>query len=380
MKEQQEFDFVQLDVEDSQDSNANESTRLLQRQTSIQSGLKYILPLPGMQIRAHVIEKNGGISKCTVEEALAGAKKGKMHYWIDIDADERDADELREWLLSLNLPHFLLDMLAEPPHMWASQVVPLQRAALAVIRILPEQMDSDEMSHLAALKLRNLLLTFTSTPRSETGGLYALALAQMKQRERLPAATSTGALLAWLRFHIERTSRSTRVLRYAVLACDEAMDRDVTSVELDEIIAAKDQLLRILSVAEEQTECLESLAAIEADAEGIDFSPVRGSLSMLLATAGATERMALRLEKHIADLRQRHEGHEHKTMNRRLGVLTVFSAIFLPLTLFTGIWGMNFENMPELSQQYSYPIALLFMVIVAVVMVCYFRRSGWFDS
>jgi Mg2+ and Co2+ transporter CorA len=332
-----------------------------------------------MQIRAHLIEKNGDISECTVEDALCGAKAGKSHYWIDIDADERDADELREWLRGLNIPHFLLDVLAEPPEMWASQVVPLQRAALAVIRILPEQLDSDEMSHLAALHLRNLLLTFTSCPRSDTGGLYAPALAQMKQRERLPAATSSGALLAWLRFHIERTSRNTRFLRYTVLACDEAMDRDVTSVKLDQIIAAKDQLLRLLSVAEEQTECLEGLAAVEADTEMLDFSPVRGSLSMLLATAGATERMALRLEKHIAELRQRHEGHEHEKMNRRLAVLTVFSVIFLPLTLFTGIWGMNFENMPELKAPDAYPMALLLMVTVALVMMCYFQRTGWFE-
>jgi Mg2+ and Co2+ transporter CorA len=384
MDEQQGIDFIQINVDNSQDvsNGPNESTCLLQhhkRQTSIQSGLRSMLPLPGMQIRAHLIETNGDISLSTVEDALSGAKAGRRHYWIDIDADERDADELREWLLGLNLPHFLLDVLAEPPEMWASQVVPLQRAALAVIRILPEQLDSDKMSHLAALHLRNLLLTFTSCPRSDTGGLYAPALAQMKEQERLPAATSSGALLAWLRFHIERTSRSTRSLRYTVLACDEAMDRDVTSVKLDEIIAAKDQLLRLLSVAEEQTECLESLAAVEADTEMLDFSPVRGSLSMLLATAGATERMALRLEKHVAELRQRHEGHEHEKMNRRLAVLTVFSVIFLPLTLFTGIWGMNFENMPELKAPDAYPMALLLMVTVAVVMMCYFQRTGWFE-
>lgn len=119
--------------------------------------------------------------------------------------------------------------------------------------------------------------------------------------------------------------------------------------------------------------------ALEADTEMLDFRAVRGSLSMLLATAGATERMALRLEKHIADLRQRYEGHEHQVMNRRLAVLTVFSVIFLPLTLFTGIWGMNFEYMPELTAPDAYPIALLLMLTVAVVMMCYFRQTGWFD-
>lgn len=324
---------------------SNESTPLLESGSSfgtreasnrsIQSGLQAIAPLPGMHIRCHAIEKDGTISDCTTKDALNGAKSGKRHYWIDIDSDHRDADDLREWLIGLNLPDFLIDLLAEPPELWASQVVPLQRAALAVVRILPENPLSDEVAFLAALQTRNLLLTFTSCPRSETGGLYAPALAQMKRRG-LPAATSSGALLAWLRFHVDRTSRSTRELRYSVLAMDEAMDRDTTSVHIDELIAAKDQLLRLLSVAEEQSECLESLAGAEADAAGLDFKAVRGSLSILLATAGSTERMALRLEKNIADLRQRNEGHEQQVMNRRLGVLTVFSAVFLPLTLLTG--------------------------------------------
>jgi Mg2+ and Co2+ transporter CorA len=116
---------------------------------------------------------------------------------------------------------------------------------------------------------------------------------------------------------------------------DESMDQDIQSVDLDEIIEAKDQLLRLLGVAEEQNECLEALAGAEADTEGLDFTQLRGMLSVLLSQAGATERMALRLEKHLGDLRQRYEGRQHARMNRRLAVLTVLSAVFLPLTLIT---------------------------------------------
>ena len=358
---------------------ADEESPLLgpdtKREGSIQSGITSIAPLPGMQIRCHWIQPDGTLSKCTPDQALA--QSGKKHYWIDIDADPRHADELRSWLRKLNLPNFVIDVLAESPDSWASQVIPLQRAALAVIRILPEKPDSDDLAHLAALHMRTILLTFTSCKRSETGGLFAPALQQMMQPQRLPTATSSGALLAWLRFHLDRTSQATRRLRYNVLAMDESMDRDIASVELEEIIEAKDQLLRILSVAEEQTECLESLAAVEVT--GLDLVPVKSSLSILQATAGATERLALRLEKHIIDLRQRSEGHEQEKMNRRLAVLTVLSAVFLPLTLFTGIWGMNFENMPELTEPYAYPLALMFMLSVAGLMMCYFRKTGWFD-
>lgn len=332
-----------------------------------------------MKIRSHLIEKQGTIITCASQDALTGAKVGKNHYWIDIDADSRDSSELRSWLRQLNLPPFLLEVLVEPPDTWASQVVPLRRAAYAVIRTLPENPASDEVAYMAALSMQNLLLTFTSCPRSETGGLYSLALAQLREPERLPAATSSGVLVAWLRFHVERTSRSTRDLRSAVLTLDETMDRDMGAVSMQEIIEVKDQLLKLLSVAEEQNECLQSLSGAEAEADGLDFSQVRGSFTILLATAGATERMALRLEKHIAELRNRYKGHHDHRMHRRLSVLTVLSAVFLPLTLVTGIWGMNFQYMPELQSPSSYPMALLAMLIMATAMVCFFCRTGWFE-
>lgn len=374
------FDSQQYDVEN---PSSTECSPLLDkihsRQHSIQSELCNIHALPGMIIRALRIRKDGTFSTCSAGEALAGAKVGKKHFWLDIDAGPEDSDELRDWLHRLNLPNFVVDVLAASSETWASQVIPLQRACLAIIRILPENTSSDDETHVAALALRNMLITFTSCPRKDTGGLFAQAFLQMNEPERLPCATSSGALMGWLRFHLDRTSRSTRELRYSVLAMDAAMDRDITSIDIEEIIDAKDQLLRLLSVAEEQSECMDALAATSSGSEGLDLAQMTGTLGSLVATAGATERMTLRLEKHITDLRQRAEDFEHSKMSRRLGFLTVLSAIFLPLTLLTGIWGMNFEVMPELQKPYSYPLALTFMFSLASFMVYYFRRSGWFQ-
>ncbi len=368
---------------DVENQSSNENSPLLDkshtRQNSIQSELCALNALPGMIIRALQIMKDGTFSCCTPGEALSGAKGGKKYYWVDIDAGPEDSQELREWLHRLNLPNFVVDVLASSSETWASQVIPLQRACLAIIRILPENTSSDDETHVAALALRNMLITFTSCPRKDTGGLFAQAFLQMNEPERLPAATSSGALMGWLRFHLDRTSRATRELRYSVLAMDASMDRDIESVDIDEIIEAKDQLLRLLSVAEEQSECVDAFSAASNGPEGFDLSSMTGTIGSLVATAGATERMTLRLEKHITDLRQRAENLEHSRMSRRLGFLTVLSAIFLPLTLLTGIWGMNFEEMPELRSPHSYPLALLFMFSLATLLVCYFRRSGWFQ-
>jgi len=64
-------------------------------------------------------------------------------------------------------------------------------------------------------------------------------------------------------------------------------------------------------------------------------------------------------------------------MNEVMKVLTVIATIFIPLTFVAGIYGMNFRYMPELEQVWSYPAVLTLMLIVALLMVVYFRRKKW---
>jgi magnesium transporter len=66
--------------------------------------------------------------------------------------------------------------------------------------------------------------------------------------------------------------------------------------------------------------------------------------------------------------------------NDTMKVLTVFSAIMLPLTLIAGIYGMNFEHMPELHWLHGYPFALGLMAATTGVMIMWFWRKGWIGS
>lgn len=65
-------------------------------------------------------------------------------------------------------------------------------------------------------------------------------------------------------------------------------------------------------------------------------------------------------------------------MNSIMKQLTVVSTIFIPLTFFAGIWGMNFKFMPELEWRFGYGMAWLLMVAVAVFVYFYFRRKKWY--
>ncbi len=64
--------------------------------------------------------------------------------------------------------------------------------------------------------------------------------------------------------------------------------------------------------------------------------------------------------------------------NEVMKVLTIFAAIFIPLTFIAGVYGTNFDYLPELHFKYSYFIMLGIMVIVAITLVLYFRKKKWF--
>ena len=71
----------------------------------------------------------------------------------------------------------------------------------------------------------------------------------------------------------------------------------------------------------------------------------------------------------------------HAGVNMRMGqvmkLLTVISTIFIPLTFIVGIYGMNFDNMPELHWHYGYFIVMGAMLSISVAMLIWFRRKRW---
>lgn len=75
------------------------------------------------------------------------------------------------------------------------------------------------------------------------------------------------------------------------------------------------------------------------------------------------------LELHLSIVNQR--------LNEVMKVLTIIATIFIPLTFVVGVYGMNFDWMPELRVWWGYPAAMLVMLAIVVLMLRWFRRRGW---
>jgi len=73
-------------------------------------------------------------------------------------------------------------------------------------------------------------------------------------------------------------------------------------------------------------------------------------------------------------------------MNEVMKFLTMVSTIFIPLTFIAGVYGMNFDpeksplNMPELEWYWGYPFTMALMLVIALALIYYFKRKGWFDN
>ncbi|MCM1987442.1 magnesium/cobalt transporter CorA [Methanococcoides seepicolus] len=64
-------------------------------------------------------------------------------------------------------------------------------------------------------------------------------------------------------------------------------------------------------------------------------------------------------------------------MNEVMKVLTLVATIFIPLTFIAGVYGMNFQHMPELAWKWGYPVVWIIMISVSMSMVLYFKRMKW---
>ncbi len=109
-----------------------------------------------------------------------------------------------------------------------------------------------------------------------------------------------------------------------------------------------------------------------------DNSKYQSYFEYLLKSMGIIKTSLKRTEERLESLNDHYQLLLQSKANKRLNLLTIIQAIFVPLTLVVGIYGMNFVNMPELGFKYGYFITLLLMALVAFVSLFYFKKNGWF--
>ena len=127
--------------------------------------------------------------------------------------------------------------------------------------------------------------------------------------------------------------------------------------------------------------CSEQLDTIDAFRRGARVAPGKAQRVQLRDLAEHIERVrghASNLERDLEAAVQLHFAVATERTNRVVQTLTVISAIFFPLTLITGLYGMNFQHMPELAWRYGYFIVLGVLLAIGAGLLLLFKRRGYF--
>ncbi len=140
------------------------------------------------------------------------------------------------------------------------------------------------------------------------------------------------------------------------------------------LLAHRGELHRLEVVSEEQESAI--LTWRDNDPEAID-EHLRVRYTDLLEHIRRMTKFTQQQQQVLESLMQLHFSAVAHRTNAIVRTLTVLSAIFMPLTLIAGIYGMNFEQMPELQHPYGYFIVLTAMAVLALLLLALFRIKRW---
>jgi magnesium transporter len=154
---------------------------------------------------------------------------------------------------------------------------------------------------------------------------------------------------------------------------ENLMLTDARAAQLQRLYTAKRALLQLHKVVVPERDVVRGLARLEAFVEpeaymyfqdiGDHLARVTDSIETYRDVAGSTMDIYLSAQSN--------------RMNQIMKQLTAVATIFMPLTLISGIYGMNFRYMPELDWRYGYFAVIGVMLVIALWMVWFFRRREW---
>lgn len=157
-------------------------------------------------------------------------------------------------------------------------------------------------------------------------------------------------------------------------ALEEQVLRRPQRVVLSRLLQLKQDIIRLRKTLVYEREILARLSrgefALIDDQETVYYRNVYDHLVRFAELIEGSREMA-------SDLMQTHLSALSNRLNEVMKTLTMISTVVLPMTLVAGIYGMNFEFMPELKKPWGYPFALGLMAATGLLSFAYFRRKKW---
>lgn len=253
-----------------------------------------------------------------------------------------------------------------------SSVEVYDRYTFGTLKLANREKDFENGALVAFYLCRKLFLLVHI--RDSDGSIKALFGAAMR---RFPVATQTfeKVVFAFLDGLIEGDGKYLEDMEFAFSELEESVLRGEAGDDFTgQLFLRKQELLLFHNYYEQLIDVGEALEEDENRLfRGIDLRYFKVFTDKVRRLSDGVESLRKQLEHCSSAYQSMLDIHLNHTMK----TFTVLSALFLPLTLLTGWYGMNFENMPELHWKYGYPFVAVLAAIIAIIFLKTFKKHHW---
>ncbi len=289
-------------------------------------------------------------------------------YWLEIKSDDRQA--VVEYLRPLNLDERIAIHIREPEISSRVHLV-----AGAVILNLPvlKTAELGEIDYLTVFAKDHLLLTVIGEENTILDEIEDEIL-----NNPFDIELSLYLVMYFMSSEIlQKDMEDASALRKRVNILITQMEKDPETVPLDEIISCRTAVSQVSNIVEDQYYMLSFTPKLNWT-NVKETENVINEMKHLFLGFDYLQRNLERQEDKLEGLHMQYQSMLQEKGNKRLNILTIIQAIFVPLTLIAGIYGMNFINMPELNWTFSYFIVLGIMGLIILTELWWFKKRGWF--
>ncbi len=236
-----------------------------------------------------------------------------------------------------------------------------------------QQWDSAQNSYMTFILLPQHLITMHQNHEQE----FATIRKRLAGNVSLHDITPVDLLLYILDGLIDGNIHAYTQARMKIESLADEVNRHDDESDGDKIANLRRQMARLASQFEDQLHSFASLAVLTMSQPRCAESGLREGVRSIQEVQAHLLRSVTRLEGRLRDVQDTRDAILQQRTERRLRQLTIITTLFMPLSLVTGIYGMNFYHLPVMQWRYGYLIVIGAMLAVALVLLIFYARKGW---
>ncbi len=289
--------------------------------------------------------------------------------WINIDGiDNREV--LSELGRIFSIGHSVLADVMNPHRRSGVQEYDGVLSMAMKMLQLDEESGKIKGEQLSIIMLGNCVITFQEV----SGDVFAPVRDRIRKERRIVRERPDYLVISLIDVVVDTYLYLLSILGEWIELTEEALTDNPGSDVVAQVYTYKKELNYLRKSILPTRDLLQRLVKMDSDLIGeryreIIFDILNNSMQAVEISESFREILSDQLSLYHTQVSNR--------LNDIMKLLTIFSAVFIPLTFIAGIYGTNFDYIPELAYRFSYFIMLGVMAVVAVVMLAIFWKKGW---